>query len=74
MTLLQRYAALSVAEQVLVAQAVLIDGFDAAEYLGNDIDRGSVLAKFAREFTAMPNEVRTPLLATMMRRLLNEHK
>ena len=73
MTLIQRFSKLPPAEQILVAQAVLLDGLDAAEYLGNDVDRGSVLGKFAREFATMPNEVRTPMLATIMRRLLEDH-
>jgi hypothetical protein len=56
----------------LVAVAILIDGNDAAVYLGFDEQRGEALKAAARELAAIDFDVRLPFVGTLLRMSLEE--
>lgn len=58
-------------EQALVALAVLLDGFDAADYLQCESERRGVLNRAASELARVPLELRLPLAGTLLRRALD---
>jgi hypothetical protein len=68
----QAFRALSPAERALVAVAILIDGSDAAVYLGFDEQRGDALKAAARELAAIEFDVRLPFVGTLLRMSLEE--
>ena len=54
-------------ERALVSIAVLLDGFDASDYLSCDADRRIALMRAARELAELPPELRMPLVGTLLR-------
>lgn len=64
---LSRYRALSLREQAVVAAAVMLDGHDAAEYLGSDKDRRTALSRAAKDLAEFPLDLRLPLVGTLLR-------
>lgn len=72
MPTLTRFRALDSREQAVVAIAVLLDGHDAARYLGFDRDRGKPLSRTAEDLAALTPETRMPLIGTLLRRLIHK--
>ena len=68
---LARFRALSKREQALVAAAVLLDGHDAAEYLGSDKDRKTALSRAAKDLAELAPDLRVPLAATLLREAMS---
>lgn len=64
---ISRYRALGTRERALVAIAVLLDGHDAAEYLGSDRDRSVALSRAAKDLAELSPELRMPLIGTLLR-------
>ena len=59
-------------QQVLVAIAALLDGFDSPFFLENDINFDDQLKLAAEEIIKDAPEYRLPYVATLLRRALNE--
>jgi hypothetical protein len=66
------FDALLAHERALVAIAVLLDGRDAATFLGIDSDKGDLLQLAAEELTQYPPELRMPYVGTLLRTALRE--
>jgi hypothetical protein len=69
---LSRFRALSAREQGIVAIAVLLDGYDAAQYLASDKERGNALTRAAKDLAALSPDLRMPLLGTLLRRAVED--
>ncbi|HQH28489.1 MAG TPA: hypothetical protein PLP17_13920 [Oligoflexia bacterium] len=67
-----RFRALGTRERALVAIAVLLDGHDAAEYLGCDKERQLALMRAAKDLAELSPELRLPLIGTLLREALQE--
>ncbi len=72
MASLRRFRKLNLRERALVAIGVLLDGYDASEYLAGDKERQLALAKAAQDLADVSHELRMPLLGSLLRRTLEE--
>lgn len=54
-------------EQVLLAIAVLLDGFEAQVYLENDAHKGKVYSEVLQEICSQPVDVRIAYCGTQLR-------
>lgn len=69
---ISRFRALGTREKALVAIAVLLDGHDAADYLGCDKERQLALTRAARDLVELSPELRLPLIGTLLRAALRD--
>ena len=69
---LSRYRALGTREKALVAVAVLLDGYDAAEYLSCDKERHTALTRAAKDLAELSPELRMPLIGSLLRTAMRE--
>jgi len=67
-----RVKSLAAHQRALVAIAVLLDGHEASTYLNNDSLHGAVLVKSSDELAAIENQLRLPLLGTILRTAIDE--
>ena len=67
-----RLRSLSPKLKTLVAVAVLLDGFEGAEYLERDSVNGAGLKKAASDLAAQPPELRMPFVGTALRGALKD--
>ena len=67
-----KYRGLSSKEKALVAMAVLLDGYDAVQYLVSDKERGAVLSRVAKDLASFALELRMPLSGTLLRSAVEE--
>lgn len=67
-----RFRGLSIPHRAMVAVGVLLDGFDAAEYLQSDKDHHQALSRAARDLAELPPDLRMPLVGSLLRRTLDE--
>lgn len=67
---INRLRSLAAREQALVTLAVLLDGHDAADLLSSDKERGTALARAAKDLAELAPEVRLPLAGTVLRSAL----
>ncbi|MEZ4754323.1 MAG: hypothetical protein R3A13_08455 [Bdellovibrionota bacterium] len=58
--------------RALTVIAVLLDGREAAEYLGYDSVQGDGMRRSADELSALPLEIRMPVMGTTLRTALKE--
>jgi len=63
----EHFKALSEESRVIVALAVLIDGYDAIDILKMDKDKGVELAQAASEIVRLSPDIRMPLIGTYLR-------
>lgn len=61
---------ISIAQQALVALAVLLDGRDASDYLAQDAEAGEILKEIAARLSKDELEMRLPLIGTLYREAL----
>ncbi len=66
----QRFRALSLRDQALVALAVLTDGREAAGYLEFDADHGVALKRASLDLAALEPDLRMPFVGTLLRAAL----
>lgn len=66
------YTNLSPRLRALVAIAVLFDGQEAAAFLENDLDEGSVLMEAATELASLSLDLRMSYVGTLLRVALSE--
>lgn len=64
---ISRFRALGTRERAIVAVAVLLDGHDAADFLANDKERHTAMARAAKDLAELPPELRIPLVGTLLR-------
>jgi hypothetical protein len=67
-----RFRTLKVRERALVAVAVLLDGYDAAEYLSRDLERAPALMRAAKDLAELSPDLRIPLVGTLLRSAVSE--
>ena len=72
MASLRRYRKLTLHEKALVAVGVLLDGYDAVEYLANDKERQGALSKAAQDLASLAPDLRIPLMGSLLRKALEE--
>ena len=72
MAIIERFMNCSPEEKALIAFAVLLDGYDAADFLMCDRENGIFLAKMAKDLASIPVETRVPLLGTILREIKEE--
>ena len=63
----EHFKALSEESRIIVALAVLIDGYDAIDILKMDKERGAELAQAATEVVRLSPDIRMPLIGTYLR-------
>lgn len=66
------YRSLPAKERAIVAAAVLLDGREAENYLGNDISLGQKLSQAAIQLATIPIDIRMPLVGALLRAALND--
>ena len=69
---ISRFRALGTREKALVAVAVLLDGHDAADFLGCDKERHTALSRAAKDLAELVPELRMPLVGTLLRSAIQE--
>ena len=72
MAVIEKFMSCSAEEKALLALAVLLDGYDAVDFLMCDAEKGVFLAKIAKDLASIPVEVRVPLLGTVLREVKTE--
>ena len=72
MSSLRRFRKLTLRERALVSVGVLLDGYDASEYLSADKERQTALSKAAQDLANLPPELRMPLMGSLLRKTLEE--
>ena len=59
-------------QQAVVAAAVLLDGFEAVDFLSVDSIDGALLSEAAAGLAALEPELRMPFVGTLLRRALEQ--
>lgn len=72
MGIIERFMKCSAEDKALISLAVLLDGYDAADFLMVDKEKGVFYAKMAKDLAAIPIETRTLLLGTVLRGVRTE--
>lgn len=67
-----RFIALSTRDRIIVAMSVLLDGFEAIDYLKVRFENRDSLIHAASEILNIPYDVRSPLLGTLLRCAIEE--
>ena len=72
MGIIERFTNCDVEDKALLSLAVLLDGYDAADFLIIIKEKGSFYAKIAKELASIPVETRNLMLGTILREVKKE--
>ena len=72
MGIIEKFMNCNSEDKALLALAVLLDGYDASDFLMGDREKGIFYAKMAKDLASIPVETRVLLLGTVLREVKNE--